>query len=39
MSTDTKDIDYVKGVEYGDTAEPGLVRDWSVDEEKKAKRK
>jgi hypothetical protein len=39
MGIDTKDVDYVKGAEYGDGSEPILVRDWSVTEENKAKRK
>lgn len=39
MGTDTKDIDYSKGEEYGETIEPVLVRDWTAAEEKKAKRK
>ncbi|KAH6629238.1 major facilitator superfamily domain-containing protein [Boeremia exigua] len=38
MGTDTKDVDYTKA-DYGDVAEPVLVRDWTVAEEKKAKRK
>lgn len=39
MGTDTKDIEYTKGAEYGDVIEPALVRDWTAVEEKKAKRK
>jgi hypothetical protein len=39
MGIDIKDVDYIKGVKYGKSTEPVLVRDWSVAEEKKAKRK
>lgn len=39
MGTDIKDTEYTKSDEYGDVAEPVLLRDWSVDEEKRAKRK
>lgn len=39
MGTDIKDVDYTKNKEYGDSTEPRMVRDWSVEEERKAKRK
>jgi len=39
MGTEFKDIEYTKGAEYGVVADPVLVRDWTVEEEKKAKRK
>ena len=39
MGTDTKDIYHTGSEGYGDGTEPLLVRDWSVDEERKAKRK
>jgi hypothetical protein len=39
MRADTKDAEYTKSDEYGDAAEPVLLRDWSVDEERSAKRK
>lgn len=39
MSSDTKDVEYTKDDSYGHVADPVLVRDWSAEEEKKAKRK
>lgn len=39
MGTEIKDVAYTKGAEFGDGTEPVLVRDWTVAEEKKAKRK
>jgi hypothetical protein len=39
MGTDIKSVDYNIGVQHGELSEPVLVRDWSVEEEKKAKRK
>jgi hypothetical protein len=39
MGTETKDSEYTKSVEYGGVTEPVLLRDWSVDEERRAKRK
>ena len=40
MGTDTKDSEYhTKSDEYGDIVEQVLLRDWSVDEERRAKRK
>lgn len=39
MGVDIKDADYVKSANYYDGSEPILVRDWSVAEENKAKRK
>jgi hypothetical protein len=39
MGTDTKDAGYSKSDEHGDVAEPMLLCDWSIDEERRAKRK
>ena len=39
MGIEVKGVEFAKGAHYEEGIEPTLVRDWSVAEEKKAKRK